>query len=52
MNTADHEGKLHCDFLCLHHLKMSWNQIPQNGEYHLWNCIVANLEIRVGIASF
>lgn len=42
MYTADQEGKVHCDFLCLHHLEVSWNQIPQNWEYNLWKCIMEN----------
>lgn len=43
MSIVDHEGKVRCDFLCLHHLEVSWNQIPQNEEYHLWDCIMGNL---------
>lgn len=49
MKIIDHEGNFHCDSLCLHLLKMSWNWIPQNGEYLLWNCLVVYLEIRAGI---
>jgi len=37
MNIADREGKVRYDFLCLHHLEVSWKQIPQNREYHVWN---------------
>lgn len=43
MNIADHEGKVLCDFMCLHHFEVSWNQIPQNRECHLCNCIMGNL---------